>query len=127
MGKRLSFTKHENALLPSFRERMSQAESTEDVKKFFAYAAEELAKNCVESDLDWRYEDISLAPDAETGFCVSKRLLCVPEFVEAWEASDLPNIFGRFATSAVNTYRHLEKNPAKTEKKIYPVPDKAAR
>lgn len=125
MGKQLSFSKHENALLPSFRERMSQAESTEDVKKFFAYAAEELVKNCIEADLDWRYEDISLAPAAEAGFAVSERLRAIPDFSSAWESSDLPNIFERFATTAVNTYRHLETNPAKTESKMYPIPDKA--
>ncbi len=125
MGKQLSFSKHENALLPSFRERMSQAESTEDVKKFFAYAAEELVKNCIEAHLDWRYEDISLAPTSEAGFAVSDRLLAKPEFSDAWEDSDLPNIFGRFAANAVKTYRHLEKNPGKTESKMYPIPDKA--
>ena len=127
MGKQLSFSKHENALLPSFRERMSQAESTEDVKKFFAYAAEELVKNCVEADLDWRYEDISLDPTSEPGFTVSERLRAIPEFTSAWEASDLPNIFERFATNAVNSYRHLEKNPGKTESKMYPIPDKTPR
>jgi hypothetical protein len=42
MTKRLSFVKYEQELRPTLRERINSAESTEDVKKFFAYAVLEL-------------------------------------------------------------------------------------
>ena len=36
--------------------------------------------------------------------------------------SDLDAILGRLSGTAWNRYHHLEKNPAKTEQKIYPAP-----
>ena len=42
MTKRLSFVKYEQELRPTLRERINSAESTEDVKKFFAHAVLEL-------------------------------------------------------------------------------------
>jgi len=34
MTEQESFTKHEHAILPNFREKINRSESTEDVKKF---------------------------------------------------------------------------------------------
>jgi len=45
MTKQLSFTKYEHKILPNFRQKISKAESTEDVKKFFVYTAKELFEN----------------------------------------------------------------------------------
>jgi len=42
MTKQISFTKQENELLPDYRNKLNQAESVEDVRKFFIYAANEL-------------------------------------------------------------------------------------
>jgi len=127
MERHISFTKHENAILPGFRHRMNQAESTEDIKKFFAYAAEELVKNCVEEDLDWHYEDIRLDPEAGEGYAVAGRLMESPAFASVFASSDLPHILGRLAATAVNDFKHLEKNPAKTNSKMYPIPDRVSR
>ena len=35
MVRQLSYTKYENEILPELRQKLNQAESTEDVKKFF--------------------------------------------------------------------------------------------
>ena len=45
MTKRLSFAKYEQVVRLKLRERINSAESTEDVKKFFAYAVLELFEN----------------------------------------------------------------------------------
>jgi hypothetical protein len=44
-----------------------------------------------------------------------------------WKASDLSAIIGRFATAATNRFRRLEKNPDKTEAKMYPTPDRVGK
>jgi len=37
-----------------------------------------------------------------------------------WETSDIKDIIQRFAQTAYKRYLHLQKNPAKTQKKIRP-------
>ncbi len=127
MEKRISFTKQENALLPGFRQRMNQAESTEDIRKFFAQSMAELIGNCLQADVGWKYEDIRLDPESGQGYAVSARLAEHPIFAEAYASSDLPRILGDLAATAVNDFKHLAKNPAKTNAKMYPVPDRVSR
>ena len=42
MGKQISVVKYENSILPGFRNRISRAESIEDVQNFFVYSVREL-------------------------------------------------------------------------------------
>lgn len=118
MTKQLSFSKYEQLILPGFRERINQAESTEDVKKFFSQTAEELLKNVFQGNLALEWNDIVLDEDAETCFGVNERLLASRDFAAAWNGSDLPNVIGRFAKTAMNHYKHLLKHPEKTNAKI---------
>ncbi|WP_029896076.1 hypothetical protein [Desulfohalovibrio reitneri] len=113
-----SYSKLENALRPKMRERMDQAESTEDVKKFFTYTMRELFNQILEGG-EVEYDDISLAPDSEPGFELSDGLKQRDDFKEAWKDSDLPDIVGRFAETAVKRFVHLDKNPSKTEKRKF--------
>jgi hypothetical protein len=122
-----SFTRIENDLLPAFRVKLGLAESTEDVRKFFGYAMADLLSKVFEGRFPAVYEDLTLAPAADQGFAVSARLHTFPEFEAMWTASDLSAILGRFAGVAVNRYRHLEKNPDKTESKMYPTPDRVGQ
>ncbi len=119
MTKISSFSKLENDLLPKFRESMSMAESTADARKFFAYTALELLNGALDGSLDLVYEDVELAPEAECGYVLSPRLSAHEPFDALTRESDLPAILKRFAATAVNRYRRLEKNPEKTESKIY--------
>jgi hypothetical protein len=73
MRKQLSFTRHEHKILPNFRQMISKAESTEDVKKFFVYTAIELFENIFEGKMDFEYEDTALMPDSDYHYKVSKR------------------------------------------------------
>ncbi len=116
MTKRLSFTKNLNKLLPKFRENMNSAESTEDVRKFFLYAAKELLEDILERELDIREDDISFLPEKAPYFKVSDRL--ISEIKEVWKESDLPHLLERLAEAAFGRYKHLEKHPEKTESKI---------
>ncbi|MFZ5774428.1 MAG: hypothetical protein ACOY3Z_02965 [Thermodesulfobacteriota bacterium] len=118
MTRQLSFSKYEQAILPGFRERINQAESTEDVKKFFGQTTDELMKNAFQGSLATAWNDITLDEKAEGGFAVSGRLLASEEFTSVWNSSDLPNVVSRFAKTAMNHYKHLLKHPEKTNAKI---------
>ena len=118
MIKQLSFTRYEHKILPNFRQMISKAESTEDVKKFFVYTVIELFEDIFEGKMDFEYEDIALLPDSDPHYKVSKRLLSLEDFAFAWNDSDLPVIIGHLAESAMHRHKHLQKYLDKTEAKI---------
>ena len=64
------------------------------------------------------FEDVALKPEASPPYALSKRLHENEHLTSVWDNSDLPHVLERLAESAVNRYRHLEKNPEKTEAKI---------
>ncbi|ADH85131.1 hypothetical protein [Desulfurivibrio alkaliphilus] len=121
MTVQLSFSKDENELLPDFRNKISKAESTEDVKKVFAQTTGQLLTRIFGDKIKTEYEDIRLNPAEINGapaFTVTSNLKDQPNFVEIWENSDLPHVVGRLAQTAKNRYKHLEKHPEKTNAKI---------
>jgi len=118
MTKMRSFSKAENELLPKFRKMTNEAESTEDVKKFFTYSMQELFSHAFAGQLELRFEEIGLLPEKEPCFFISERVRSREDFAEVWQASDLSQIITRFAELAAGHYKHLEKNPKKTEAKI---------
>lgn len=116
-GKK-SFTKHENKIFPGFRDNISKAESTEDVKKFFVYTAKRLFEEVFEGRMEFDYQDFVLTPNNENLYELSERLVSSGDFSSVWGNSDLPRVVTRLAESAVRRYRHLEKHPEKTDSKI---------
>ncbi len=118
MTTRVSYTKYENRLLPSFREKLNMAESTEDVRKFFVFTMRELFDAVFEETLDLDKEDISFDPEHDPPYYLGERLTSHQEFTSVWSGSDLPRVVNRLADSAVRRYRHLEKKPEKTTSKI---------
>ncbi len=118
MTTRVSYTKHENRLLPSFREKLNMAESTEDVRKFFIYTIKDLFDAVFEERLNLKAEDIFFDPEREPSYSFGKGLTAHRAFPSVWDESDLPRVVNRLADSAVRRYRHLEKNPGKTTSKI---------
>ena len=122
MARQLSFSKYEQELRPELRQNMNIAESTEDVKKFFVYTIQKLFGRVLERKETFTYEDIRLAPQEQSGFIISDKILEDPDFAAVWHDSDLYNIVKRLADAAGNRHKHLEKNPAKTEAKICQAP-----
>ena len=118
MSKRMSYTKIENAILHDFRNKVNIAESTEDMKKFFVYSAQELFNNVFSGKMTFDFDDISLLADREPHYQLSERLLSSDDFNTVWNSSDLPQIIGRLAKTAAKHYIRLEKNPGRTEAKI---------
>ena len=118
MTRQISFSKYGNEVLPAFRNKINQAESTEDLKKFFVYTVKDLFDRIFTGQIDINYEDISLHTSAKSNYVINKRLLESQLFAASWQDSDLPNIVGALADTAMKRYIHLDKNPAKSEAKI---------
>ena len=123
MTRQISFSKYEQELRPEYRQRINSAESTEDIKKFFAYTVLELFERVLGGEIDLNYDDVHLNPKRKAGFAVSKRLRGIADFVSAWKKSDLPHIVRRIAEVAIKRYKHLEKHRDKTEAKMYQIPE----
>lgn len=118
MGKRFSFTKYEQELVPDFRRKINEAESTEDVRKFFARTVQELFSKAFEGKRALRYDDIRLDPRKEPFFVLNKEIIGSADVKSVLDNSDLLNVLQRLAQSAARRYKHLEKKPEKTEAKI---------
>ena len=118
MALQFSFTKYENEILPDFRKKLNLAESTEDVINYFVNTTMELFENIFADKIDFDYEDIALLVDREPHYTVSKRLFSLKESTSVWNDSDLSRVIGRFAKSAMNRYKRLEKYSEKTDTKI---------
>ncbi len=118
MTTKFSFSKIENELLPGFRKKIGDAESTEDVKKFYVYTMQELFHQAFSGKLKLEYSDISLQPLQDQSFALSERVKERADFVVTWKNSDLSHVITRFTETSIKRYKHLEKNPAKSEAKI---------
>ncbi|MBU0681052.1 MAG: hypothetical protein KKD73_06505 [Proteobacteria bacterium] len=118
MSRQLSFTKFEKELLPDFRQKINMAESSEDVKTFYARTSLALFDKAFDNAFSLEFNDIMLQPGNTEKYVLSDRLRSSPSFTEIWNTSDLPNILGRFTDVALNRYTHLEKHPEKTDSKI---------
>ncbi len=118
MTRQTSFIKHERKVLPDFRQKINSSESTEDVKKFFAYTVSSLLREILPEEEAPEFEDIRLDPGAAPPYRVSPRLLKMPAFSQVWRNSDLSKMIERLADTALNRYRRLDKHPEKTDSKI---------
>jgi hypothetical protein len=123
MNTQLSFSKYEQEIRPILRRSINNAESTEDVKKFFFYGVRNLFKKVLQAEIPLAQEDVLLDLSKAEGFTISARLWDdIPGFASAWQGSDLPHIIERMAEFAIKRYKHLEHHPDKTEAKMYPIP-----
>ncbi|MBN1843255.1 MAG: hypothetical protein JW883_13365 [Deltaproteobacteria bacterium] len=127
MTRQISFSKLEQDLRARLREKVSAAESTEDVKKFFAQTVGELLQKVLGDNVDLRYEDIRFNPREKGAYVISERLQKMKGFASVWRESDLPHIIKRMAEFALKRHEHLERHRDKTEAKMYPVPGKATQ
>ncbi len=119
MGRQISFTHIEQAILPGFRERMSRAESAEEAKQFFAETVASLLSDVMDDPRAVQWDDVTLTPGQGDGYALGDRVRTSQAFLAVWEGSDLPRILGQFARDAANRCAHLDKNPLRTEAKIF--------
>ncbi len=117
-----SFSAQEQEIRSRFREMMAQAESTEDIKKFFYQTVRDLLVDICETLPVFNIQDIQLDLEQGEGYRLSNNLMDGAGLRVLMQESDLNNILDRLSKTAWNHFEHLQKNPAKTEQKIYPTP-----
>ncbi len=113
-----SYSKIENELLPGFRKKIADAESTEDVKKFFVYTIQELFSQTFDGNVDLQYDDITLKPEKNPSYVLADWVHASSIFLEIWNTSDLSRVIAGFAETAAHRFTHLQKNSTKTQRKI---------
>ena len=118
MSKQHSFTKLENEALHDFRKKLSNAESTEDIRNFFTRTTQSLFETVFEGELSFDPDDIRLIPDAAPHYVLGEQIWLTDVFNDMWQNSDLPRVVGRFADAAVHRFKHIAKHPEKTDAKI---------
>ena len=114
----ISFRKIEHIILPQFRKRINQAESTEDIKKIFVSSIIVFFENAFEGRLRAGYKDIKFKPYEPPYFSVNPKLFKDKYILSIWKNSDLHQVVEQLAEQATNHYRHLEKHREKTNAKI---------
>lgn len=117
MTQMMSLTKYEHQILPKFREQLNQAESVEDVKKFFVGTIQEFLELATEGDLAANYEDITLHPGKTPSYALASAVKDNVA-IKALADSDLNAVLQRMAEQASHRYIHLSKNNVKTNLKI---------
>jgi hypothetical protein len=117
MTQMMSFTKYEHQVLPKYRDQLNQAESVEDVKKFFIGTIQEFLGLATNGHLAVAYEDISLLPDEQPGYSLEPQIKNSDEMKELVN-SDINAVLKRLAEQAVHRHKHLAKNNMKTNLKI---------
>ena len=122
MKKGKSFAKLEQDVRDMFRRNLGEAESVEDVKKFFTYAVKHLFDAALENKVTVDHNDFWLDSEQAEGFSLSEHLLRDEAFQEAWNYTDLRQIVRRMAETAHKHFLHFEKHRDKTERKMYPTP-----
>lgn len=117
MTQMMSFNKYEHQVLPKYRDQLNQAESVEDVKKFFIGTIQEFLGLATEGNLKAAYDDISLLPDKQPGYSFEPQIINSTEMKEM-KNSDINAVLKRLAEQAVHRHKHLSKNNMKTNLKI---------
>ncbi len=117
MTQMMSFTKYEHQILPKFRDQLNQAESVEDVKKFFIGTIQKFLGLATEGSLTAAYEDISLLPDGKPCYSLEPQIKNSPE-MKGLANSDVNAVLERLAEQAAHRHKHLSKNNTKTNLKI---------
>ena len=98
MTQMMSLTKYEHKVLPKLRDQLNQAESVEDVKKFFIGTIQEFLGIATNGNVSAAYEDISLLPDQEPHYSLAAPVTDSAAIKEL-ENSDLKAILQRLAKS----------------------------
>ena len=117
MTQMISLTKYEHKVLPKLRDQLNQAESVEDVKKFFIGTVQNFLTLATENNLSADYNDISLLPDKTPYYSLQSQITSNIAFKELAD-SDLNAVLQRLAEQAAKRYKNLSKNKTKTNLKI---------
>ena len=119
MGKQMSFTGLEREYVPRLRSLINRAEDRVDLENHFRHTVADMLNRIFSAHkLRISAEDVIFDPGEGEHYSVSRSLFDYEPFRATWENSNLKQVIRGFAHSAYRRYRHLDRHPEKTEKKI---------
>ncbi len=118
MARQSSYVKLEKSFARELRSEVLHSENTTDVKNCFSQIAGKFLRKAFDSQIDILDKDVILDPSAESKFTFSDKIMSDGNFKTGVKESDIKQILERFANAAEHRYRHLSKNPLKSDLKI---------
>jgi hypothetical protein len=118
MAFQYSFSNYEKDYSHDYRKRITTAEDGVDVSKTFSHTMVAMLNDIFDNKFDLKDPDIIFDPTEDKHFRFSDRIRVMSGFNDVLTKSDLTHILERFAYTANNRYKHLNKHPEKTNAKI---------
>jgi hypothetical protein len=118
MSRRISFTKLENELVRSYREKINTASAAEDITSAFSGTMSKLLAGALGERMPEVRDAVTFDPRAKPFYRLSDVLNSDKVFKGVMEESDLPQIISRFAETANRRRRRILEHREKTEAKI---------
>jgi hypothetical protein len=118
MSRRISFTKLENELVRSFREKINTAATAEDIAAAFSQTVGKLLSGALGEATPQARDAIAFAPKAKDFYRLDEALASNASFVQIMHDSDLPHILSRFAETANRRRQRILEHRERTEAKI---------
>lgn len=118
MAFQYSFSNYEKDYSHDYRKKINVAEDGVDVSKTFSHTMVSMLNDIFDNKFQLKDPDIIFDPLEEKHFRFSNRIMIMSGFSDVLIKSDLNNILERFAYTANNRYKHLNKHLEKTNAKI---------
>ncbi|MBU1229415.1 MAG: hypothetical protein KKA55_05620 [Proteobacteria bacterium] len=119
-----SFTKHENELAASFRNRIKGAEGAADVQQIYAEFVKDMLSRISGAEVVLDEGDVRVDPGVEDGFVLGPGIARNPDYERFLKMSDLLDILRRQGQHAANKITHLDRRPERDQAKIFPRPNR---
>jgi hypothetical protein len=120
MSNKVSFTKIENELAASFRNRIKGAEGAVDVQQVYAEFVKEMLSRITGAEVVLDEGDVRIEAEADGGVVLGIGISQNPDYGKFLERSDLLDILRRQGQHAANKLIHLGKTSERDEAKLFP-------
>jgi len=118
MSRRMSYTKLENELIRSFREKINTAATAEDITSAFSQTMGKLLAGALGESTPSFRGSIAFEPKAKEFYRLDEPLASNASFTAMMHDSDLPQIISRFAGTANRRRLRILEHRERTEAKI---------
>jgi len=121
MSNKVSFTKIENELAASFRNRIKGAEGAVDVQRIFAEFVQDMLSRITGAEVVLDEGDVRIDAEVDGGVVLGPGISQNPDYGGFLERSDLLDILRRQGQHAANKLIHLlSRSSERDEATIYP-------
>ncbi|WP_319562917.1 hypothetical protein [Marispirochaeta sp.] len=108
----------EKDFFSKFRNRVTNSEKLDDLRRCFTTSVAELLGTLLEEDISLNGDDVSFRPEEKDHYWVNDEIRSTPRFAEVLQNPEVRQIVKKAAQTAYHRYLHLKKHPEKTELKI---------